>query len=72
MEISVNVGYFAQHISSETNLISELDELGISSIWTPEAYAYDAEQNSLNKKDQKTCFSMFRFCLLYTSPSQRD
>jgi alkanesulfonate monooxygenase SsuD/methylene tetrahydromethanopterin reductase-like flavin-dependent oxidoreductase (luciferase family) len=42
MEISVNVGYFGPHISNEKNLITELDELGISCIWTAEAYGYDA------------------------------
>lgn len=42
MEISVNVGYFGPHISSEKDLIKELDELGISCIWTAEAYGYDA------------------------------
>ena len=42
MEISVNVGYFGPHISSEKSLIKELDELGISCIWTAEAYGYDA------------------------------
>jgi alkanesulfonate monooxygenase SsuD/methylene tetrahydromethanopterin reductase-like flavin-dependent oxidoreductase (luciferase family) len=42
MEISVNVGYFGPHISSEKGLIKELDELGISCIWTAEAYGYDA------------------------------
>ena len=26
-----------------------------------QAFAYDSEKNSLNKKDQKTCFSMVRF-----------
>ena len=42
MDISVNVGYFGPHISNEKNLITELDELGISCIWTAEAYGYDA------------------------------
>ena len=42
MEFSVNVGYFGPHISSEKGLIKELDELGISCIWTAEAYGYDA------------------------------
>ena len=42
MEVSVNVGYFGPHISSEKNLIKELDEIGISCIWTAEAYGYDA------------------------------
>ena len=30
MEVSVNVGYFGPHISSEKSLIKELDEIGIS------------------------------------------
>ena len=38
MEVSVNVGYFGPHISSEKSLIKELDEIGISCIWTAEAY----------------------------------
>ena len=42
MEVSVNVGYFGPHISSEKNLIKELDKIGISCIWTAEAYGYDA------------------------------
>ena len=42
MDISINVGYFGPHISSEHNLIKELDEIGISCIWTAEAYGYDA------------------------------
>ena len=42
MEISVNVGYFGPHISNEKELITELDDLGISCIWTAEAYGYDA------------------------------
>ena len=42
MEVSVNVGYFGPHISSEKSLIKELDEIGISCIWTAEAYGYDA------------------------------
>ena len=42
MDVSVNVGYFGPHISSEKNLIKELDEIGISCIWTAEAYGYDA------------------------------
>ena len=42
MEVSVNGGYFGPHISSEKSLIKELDEIGISCIWTAEAYGYDA------------------------------
>ena len=42
MDVSVNVGYFGPHISSEKKLIKELDEIGISCIWTAEAYGYDA------------------------------
>ena len=42
MEISVNGGYFGPHISSEKSLIKELDEIGISCIWTAEAYGFDA------------------------------
>ena len=42
MEVSVNVGYFGPHISGEKSLIKELDEIGISCIWTAEAYGYDA------------------------------
>ena len=38
MEVSVNVGYFGPHISGEKSLIKELDEIGISCIWTAEAY----------------------------------
>ena len=36
MDVSVNVGYFGPHISNEKNLIKELDEIGISCIWTAE------------------------------------
>ena len=60
MEVSVNVGYFGPHISSEKSLIKELDEIGISCIWTAEAYGYDAVT------------PLSYFCLLYTSPSPRD
>jgi len=42
MDISINVGYFGPHISSEHSLVKELDEIGISCIWTAEAYGYDA------------------------------
>src|SRR6056300_1789348 len=42
MNVSVNVGYFGPHISSEKSLIKELDEIGIFCIWTAEAYGYDA------------------------------
>ena len=42
LDISINVGYFGPHISSEHKLIRELDEIGISCIWTAEAYGYDA------------------------------
>ena len=42
MDLSVNVGYFAPHITSDHKLIKELDNLGVSCIWTAEAYGYDA------------------------------
>ena len=42
MDVSVNVGYFGPHITGEKQLIKELDDLGISCIWTAEAYGYDA------------------------------
>ena len=42
MDVSVNVGYFGPHITGEKKLIKELDDLGISCIWTAEAYGYDA------------------------------
>jgi len=42
MDISINVGYFGPHITSEVNLIKELDEIGVSCVWTAEAYGYDA------------------------------
>ena len=34
MDVSVNVGYFGPHITGEKKLIKELDDLGISCIWT--------------------------------------
>ena len=42
MDLSVNVGYFAPHVTSDHKLIKELDNLGVSCIWTAEAYGYDA------------------------------
>ena len=42
MDVSVNVGYFGPHITGEKKLIKELDYLGISCIWTAEAYGADA------------------------------
>ena len=42
MEVSVNVGYFGPHLSSEKFLFKELDKIGVSCIWTAEAYGYDA------------------------------
>ena len=42
MEVSVNVGYFGPHLSSEKSLFKELDKIGVSCIWTAEAYGYDA------------------------------
>ncbi|MDA2969607.1 MAG: LLM class F420-dependent oxidoreductase [Actinomycetota bacterium] len=42
MDLSVNVGYFGPHISDQHNLIKKLDQLGVSCIWTAEAYGYDA------------------------------
>jgi len=42
MDLSINVGYFGPHISDQKNLIEQLDQLGISCIWTAEAYGYDA------------------------------
>ena len=42
MDLSINVGYFGPHISDQKNLIEQLDELGVSCIWTAEAYGYDA------------------------------
>ena len=42
MDISINVGYFGPHISDQHKLIEQLDQLGISCIWTAEAYGYDA------------------------------
>jgi len=42
MDLSINVGYFGPHISDDHDLISKLDDLGFSCIWTAEAYGYDA------------------------------
>ncbi len=42
MEVSVNVGYFGPHITNEKDFIKELDKIGVSCIWTAEAYGYDA------------------------------
>ena len=42
MDLSINVGYFGPHISDDHELISKLDEIGFSCIWTAEAYGYDA------------------------------
>ena len=42
MDLSINVGYFGPHISDDHELISKLDDLGFSCIWTAEAYGYDA------------------------------
>ena len=42
MELSLNVGYFGPHIANNHEYIKELDDIGISCIWTAEAYGYDA------------------------------
>ena len=42
MDLSINVGYFGPHITNDHKLIKELDDLGISCVWTAEAYGYDA------------------------------
>ena len=42
MDLSINVGYFAPHITNDHKLIKDLDELGVSCIWTAEGYGYDA------------------------------
>ena len=42
MEVSVNVGYFGPHLGNEKALFQELDKIGVSCIWTAEAYGYDA------------------------------
>ena len=42
MELSLNVGYFGPHIANNHEYIKELDEIGVSCIWTAEAYGYDA------------------------------
>ena len=42
MDLSINVGYFGPHITDDHKLIKDLDELGVSCVWTAEAYGYDA------------------------------
>ncbi len=42
MDLSLNVGYFGPHIANNHEYIKELDDIGISCIWTAEAYGYDA------------------------------
>ena len=42
MELSLNVGYFGPHIANNHKYIKELDDIGVSCIWTAEAYGYDA------------------------------
>ena len=42
MDLSLNVGYFGPHISNDHKFIKELDDIGVSCIWTAEAYGYDA------------------------------
>ena len=42
MDVSINVGYFGPHITDNHKLIKDLDELGVSCVWTAEAYGYDA------------------------------
>ena len=82
MEVSVNVGYFGPHISGEKSLIKELDEIGISCIWTAEAYGYDAvtplSYFAALTDNLKLGSGIMQIpgrspaCLLYTSPSPRD
>ena len=42
MDISINVGYFGPHISEDKDLIKKLDDIGVSCVWTAEAYGNDA------------------------------
>mgnify|MGYP005715836597 FL=1 len=42
MDISINVGYFGPHISEDKDLIKKLDDIGVSCVWTAEAYGFDA------------------------------
>ena len=42
MDISINVGYFGPHISDDKDLIKKLDDIGVSCVWTAEAYGFDA------------------------------
>ncbi len=42
MDLSLNVGYFGPHISNDHKYIKHLDDIGVSCIWTAEAYGYDA------------------------------
>ena len=42
MDISINVGYFGPHISDDKDLFRKLDDIGVSCVWTAEAYGYDA------------------------------
>ena len=42
MDISINVGYFGPHISEDKDLIKKLDDIGVSWVWTAEAYGFDA------------------------------
>ena len=42
MDVSINVGYFGPHISDDKDLFKKLDDIGVSCVWTAEAYGYDA------------------------------
>ena len=42
MDISINVGYFGPHISADKDLFKKLDDIGVSCVWTAEAYGFDA------------------------------
>lgn len=42
MDISINAGYFGPHISEDKDLIKKLDDIGVSCVWTAEAYGFDA------------------------------
>ena len=42
MDISINVGYFGPHISEDKDLIKKLDDIGVSCVWTAEAYGFDS------------------------------
>ena len=42
MDISINVGYFGPHSSEDKDVIKKLDDMGVSCVWTAEAYGFDA------------------------------